>query len=393
MRGGTAAPKVLSDKDVFIIKIQQIKGYGEETLLREYEETDTRIHDDHQKLGSGPSAQGSVYSMGDGTACKLVQTYELDDCKDAIIQAEIQKFALKVCTGSAPVITKIMVEKVRKGDKVTGVSVYYEVRIIMNQLETTLHSIVSDTYTDIEKKFMYFDQLLNHLVCLETNEIIHCDLKPENIMIQGETLHIIDWSATVSGIGPQKIMGTIQYTAPEILLQKNPHITSNIWSFGIMFVGFLLNPTQYTFGGFGFLFKEDVAGQKNELKLARIIKDSDEDTFVGIARGKLEEFVRKDGIAATSGFIDILSRCFHLDPNSRPSADELLTAFLSSEALIVKRMYAENRGIRGIPHSNPFLSSSGVVSSKDADPMVAAPGVAAPEVAPMVADPLDPDAE
>lgn len=51
---------------------------------------------------------------------------------------------------------------------------------------------------DTGKIRSYAVQILKALVFLESHQIIHCDLKPENIMLadkQGDTLKLVDYGS------------------------------------------------------------------------------------------------------------------------------------------------------------------------------------------------------
>ncbi len=74
-------------------------------------------------------------------------------------------------------------------------------------------------------------------------EMLHQDLRPENIMIDGTgTVKIIDFGSTrVAGLletnaanGPAPILGTEQYSAPEYFLGESGTSGSDIFSLGVM---------------------------------------------------------------------------------------------------------------------------------------------------------------
>ena len=74
------------------------------------------------------------------------------------------------------------------------------------------------------------------LAYLHDSEIIHCDLKPQNIFISWENgVKVGDLSSAMVGKKsnhPSLNLGTPWYTAPEIYLQQNYDNKVDIWSLG-----------------------------------------------------------------------------------------------------------------------------------------------------------------
>ncbi|MGV8843525.1 MAG: protein kinase domain-containing protein [Pseudomonas sp.] len=86
-------------------------------------------------------------------------------------------------------------------------------------------------------------QLAKGLQAFHRLEMLHQDLRPENIMIDASgTLKIIDFGSTqVAGLlemsdanDPQPILGTEQYAAPEYFLGDNGSARSDIFSLGVI---------------------------------------------------------------------------------------------------------------------------------------------------------------
>ena len=83
------------------------------------------------------------------------------------------------------------------------------------------------------------EQIANGLQAFHRMEMLHQDLRPENVMIDKTgTAKIIDFGSTrISGIAddpPYEILGTVQYTAPEYFLGEAGSQRSDIFSLGVI---------------------------------------------------------------------------------------------------------------------------------------------------------------
>ena len=97
---------------------------------------------------------------------------------------------------------------------------------------------------------IYAVQILNSLKMLKQHSIIHCDLKPENIMLvdsKKTDIKLIDFGS--SCFEANQIYTYIQsrfYRAPEIMLGIRYSTAIDMWSFGCilveLFTGFPIYP-------------------------------------------------------------------------------------------------------------------------------------------------------
>ncbi|HMS40457.1 MAG TPA: protein kinase [Pyrinomonadaceae bacterium] len=83
--------------------------------------------------------------------------------------------------------------------------------------------------------------ILEGLQFLHENRIIHCDLKPANIILQGDTPRLADFGISKIkktslnlNIGNKSVSGTPPYIAPEIFSGKKPKETSDVWAVGVI---------------------------------------------------------------------------------------------------------------------------------------------------------------
>lgn len=89
-------------------------------------------------------------------------------------------------------------------------------------------------------KVRWFKQMLRGLYCLHTENIIHCDLKPSNVLVTKEgNLRLTDYSHSVIILGAassfRHCIGSPRYSAPEVLAGMMWSKEVDIWSLGCIF--------------------------------------------------------------------------------------------------------------------------------------------------------------
>jgi serine/threonine protein phosphatase PrpC len=103
--------------------------------------------------------------------------------------------------------------------------------------------MIDNPRPDIETVRNFIEQIAQGLRALHRQEMLHQDLRPNNIMIDTNgTLKIIDFgSVRVAGIAEivspqaqQQILGTAQYTAPEYFLGEAGTSHSDMFSLGVI---------------------------------------------------------------------------------------------------------------------------------------------------------------
>ena len=100
----------------------------------------------------------------------------------------------------------------------------------------------------------FAEQIANGLRAFHRLEMIHLDLKPENVVIDRDgTLKIIDFGSTrIAGIeeietpfDTDNVPGTVNYTAPELILGQPPSNRSDIYSLGVIIYELLTGKLPY----------------------------------------------------------------------------------------------------------------------------------------------------
>jgi serine/threonine protein kinase/serine/threonine protein phosphatase PrpC len=109
--------------------------------------------------------------------------------------------------------------------------------------QTLTQWLIDNPKPDLETVRGIVEQIAKGLLAFHRKEMLHQDLRPENIMIDTiGTVKIIDFGSTrVAGIMEisttlerQHLLGTAQYSAPEYFLGENGSNASDIFSLGVI---------------------------------------------------------------------------------------------------------------------------------------------------------------
>nr|WP_278874045.1 serine/threonine-protein kinase [Variovorax paradoxus] len=108
--------------------------------------------------------------------------------------------------------------------------------------QTLAQWMVDNPRPSLESVRGIVEQLAKGLQAFHRMEMLHQDLRPENIMIDRTgTVRIIDFgSAWVAGLGdskladPAEVLGTVQYTAPEYFVGDGGSAQSDLFSLAVI---------------------------------------------------------------------------------------------------------------------------------------------------------------
>lgn len=109
--------------------------------------------------------------------------------------------------------------------------------------QTLAQWMIDNPSPSLERVRAMAEQIARGLMALHRQEMIHQDLRPENIMIDGTgTLKIIDFGSTkVEGIvdvnirlEQENLLGTALYSAPEYFIAKAGSTQSDLFSLGVI---------------------------------------------------------------------------------------------------------------------------------------------------------------
>jgi eukaryotic-like serine/threonine-protein kinase len=91
--------------------------------------------------------------------------------------------------------------------------------------------------TPLEWQIKLMVQLLNALVYVHRRHIIHCDLKPSNVLLADDAVKVLDFGlSNIQGKSATQgaAAGTLAYMAPETLMGDPPTIQSDLYAVGVI---------------------------------------------------------------------------------------------------------------------------------------------------------------
>lgn len=185
-------------------------------------------------------------------------------------------------------------------------------------------------YIEGEKLFTYLDseklnnkklnsiifQLLKGLKTLHDNNIIHRDLKLENVMIKNDgTIKIIDYDMACvlkkKNIIERKNIGTVRYLSPESFLLGKYSKKSDVWNLGVLL--YTLIAKKYP--------------NNTELKKAESISNikNIKDIYKELKLEYIKKIIEKNNIEKK--IYNIIKDCLQVKEINRKSVDEILETY------------------------------------------------------------------
>jgi serine/threonine protein phosphatase PrpC len=199
--------------------------------------------------------------------------------------------------------------------------------------QTLAQWMVDNPRPDLETVRGIVEQIASGLQAFHRAEMLHQDLRPQNIMIDKTgTAKIIDFGSTrIAGIaedaeaGPE-ILGTAQYTAPEYFLGEHGTPRSDVFSLGVIAYQMLTG---------GLPYGADVAktrsrAQQKKLRYRSALDDSRE--IPAWVDGALRRAVEPDPARRYGELSEFMFDLRH--PNSKYDADAASAPFLERHPLL-----------------------------------------------------------
>jgi serine/threonine protein kinase len=122
-----------------------------------------------------------------------------------------------------------------------------DVKIMLEYCDMNLRSYINQNVYSIREKNIYncINDLMSALKSCHHYNIIHCDIKPENILVNINPIKFILADFGISNISKENrdmVKYTINYTPPELLGSIESQYTeaSDIWSLGVTLIEYLI---------------------------------------------------------------------------------------------------------------------------------------------------------
>jgi len=184
--------------------------------------------------------------------------------------------------------------------------------LVMERCDASLQQFLLQRTSALNEAFLagVFQQVLRALSALHKVQVVHCDLKPENVFVQDGCVKLGDFGLSAICDGDDElltaIVGTAPFMSPEMLCEAGFDSKTDIWSMGVLMYAIL-------YGQFPYVADEHGSGP---MKAA--IRDG----------RQLPSFRPRRGLSeGPSGQLESLVRCaLTRSPEQRPCADEMLAS-------------------------------------------------------------------
>uniref|UniRef100_A0A3Q1JWN8 Protein kinase domain-containing protein n=1 Tax=Anabas testudineus TaxID=64144 RepID=A0A3Q1JWN8_ANATE len=203
---------------------------------------------------SGKSCKYLVRNlMGEGTFGQVARCLRLDTMENVAVKIVRKEFT---CAGKKEVraLQEVSILDLNKSNLVTFFESFMHkghVCIVVEKLQQSLHDFMKErkgTPLCVSEIRVITHQVLVALKALKSIDVVHGDIKPDNIMLVNHYLQpyrvkLIDFGLTrpVSTLKRGTVIQALAYRAPEVILGLPIDEAADMWSLGCVMAFFYLN--------------------------------------------------------------------------------------------------------------------------------------------------------
>lgn len=218
----------------------------------------------------------------------------------------------------------------------------YHIYIIQEAAECDLDAYLKTE--SVPDRMEWYRQMLSGLQCLHSENIIHCDLKPSNILVTKDLkLRLTDYSHSVLVLGSRSgfrhRVGSPRYSAPEVLAGLIWGKEIDIWSLGCIFYEISTRTR----------FLDNIRSKASEKELLANLKAR------VFANGPFQDQEDEDLI---------LNYMLQSKPKERYTCDEILSIYFTVTNVECKRNVSYSHGVTFCSNEKISATYSSVHDSK-----------------------------
>uniref|UniRef100_A0A7N5ZY95 Protein kinase domain-containing protein n=1 Tax=Anabas testudineus TaxID=64144 RepID=A0A7N5ZY95_ANATE len=274
--------------------------------------------------------------MGEGTFGQVARCLRLDTMENVAVKIVRKEFT---CAGKKEVraLQEVSILDLNKSNLVTFFESFMHkghVCIVVEKLQQSLHDFMKErkgTPLCVSEIRVITHQVLVALKALKSIDVVHGDIKPDNIMLVNHYLQpyrvkLIDFGLTrpVSTLKRGTVIQALAYRAPEVILGLPIDEAADMWSLGCVMAFFYLNRHLFPL--------------RCEYEVIRNIVQ---------IRGQPSDLLLDDGIHTNKAFLSLLKRMLAVDSIKRLTPTEAL-----GHRFITMRHLSKE------PESDPYVTLS-----------------------------------